>query len=296
MFKILIDQIPEFDGGENGVPLERFQKHYKFAAESVADSPVQKGLLEKIVFTKLKGRALKMITNRVIYEADDLFEFLKNTYESEKSFEHLVWDLYMVNNKDASAKSLFNVMAPIRDSICSDITKSATKREVIEALANAFEKIAISAYLRKLPSEIGNVLSNRTFDTLENIFKAAKEQEKVRRMREIDSYRYNKHNKYDHVSTHNQKVRFKNKIEKRDSSIDVKPSTSNPSNDKKTLVCKHCGKLGHTKERCFKLTRPIKTVENVNPSDDESSIEDETEERSNLNTFADSQSDGTESD
>lgn len=288
IFGYLITQIPEFNGGENGISFAEFKRAYEYARSKCQSSPDHLELLNKLIFSKISGRTRRLIASRVIVDADELFSALEGAYDLDKSFENLIWDLFTVHDKEGTAKSLYNKIVPLRDSICSTAVQMSDKPDAQKALAEAFERIATTTYLRKLPQNIRTILMAKKFVNLDKIFEEAKQQEKMLKLCESD----NKSNRISSSYYKDSKLKppfVKTKI--KNEPVDVKPSTSQIK-DEKPIICKHCGKIGHTRDQCYKLKqKSVRLVEQNSESDSEN----ENTQTKDLNLFADS-SEGTESD
>jgi hypothetical protein len=258
----------------------------------------QQELLNIIVFSKLEGTPLQLIQNRFIDTADGLFELFDAHYGSSKDVNGLIWDLYMIDASSVkNVKDLYHKIANLRDHICTHMIQETTSDEGKEAINRIFESICASAFVRKLPNEIGNPLLMQKTDDLEKAFERALDFEKLNLLKDREySQKMHKRSSKEQYKNH-YKTKYKNKYSN-NSTEKPQPSSSKPPE-----TCSYCKKPGHSKENCFSLKNKqkkeqVKVCNQINSDTDSSdscSSDESDNERETLNSFARTETEGTDS-
>jgi hypothetical protein len=297
-FNLLCNSFPKFDGGKNGVSYLRFKHSYEIiSSRCTAD---QTELLNIIIFSKLEGTPLQLIQNRFIDTAEGLFELFDAHYGSSKDVNGLLWDLYMIDASSIrNVKDLYHKIANLRDHICTHMIQQTEDAEAKRAINSIFESICASAFVRKLPNEIGNPLLLQKNDDLERSFEKALDFEKLNSLKDREhAQKVQKRSSKDHYKKH-----YKDKYKTKYNSYAKTNPTENTesSTSKSTETCTYCKRAGHTKDKCYSLKNKLKKeqikvcnpIESSDSSDSCSS--DESEDESNLNSFARTVDEGTDS-
>lgn len=177
----LVEQITDFDG--DNIPIHFFIQSVEFAFENCQLN--EKSYFERVVLSKLKGRASKLVHNRRVTDWEEIKILLQRNFGQEKSAESLIGDLFRIkSNKNDSVKQVYNRVSVIRDNLVEAATETCEKGEAADAVSNFVEKCAKSIFLMNIPHDIEVAVLTMNPKTLENAFKYAMEIEKQFRDRE----------------------------------------------------------------------------------------------------------------
>ncbi|XP_025834429.1 uncharacterized protein LOC108739955 [Agrilus planipennis] len=285
IFTTLLNNLPVFNGGENGISLTHWSKVLDNLINLCNDS--QKDIVGNFILAKIQGEPRRLLQNRSLYSITDILEFLIDTYEDDKSFEQYVLEMCTMVPKDNSAQNLYHDVAKLEDAIL--------RSTIPDKVSDFVEKLAISAYLSKLPPTISNILQTKNFKTLRKCFEEAKNIEKGFKLRQVNNAVSRQLRGENPPKT--DKIREKPKKENYDQNF--KPKTPLQQKDTKIIICDHCKKPGHNRDSCFKLKKQqvIKLLAEIcSDEDSEEPSSSLNSQLQNLNLFTEAQQESTDSD
>ncbi|XP_071576353.1 uncharacterized protein [Temnothorax nylanderi] len=271
------DLIPEFDGTSS--KLQEFLSAASYAIKNI--NPIEEGtLLEAVVCTKLKGRAMIDFQTREIRDFAQLKKELEVCYLSRKSTTHLQLEFNTLKQKSGESARAFGLRA---DKLAMELYDSMIegRNHTIESKRTILETIqqqALQNFQLGLRDEIKLLVRAQHFATLQEAIAGASAKEKVNGPsgnppRSKNNYAYSpqprdnrpiiqcqKCKKYGHHGRECRTSRYANRF-----SLPKPDRTLRVNAIKK--FCKYCKKTGHIREECWLLNgRPNKERSNQDKS------------------------------
>lgn len=300
LFKLMLDAIPKFDGGENSVKYEIFKKTVINLKDKC--NSFQMEIFNSVIYSKLEGKALRAVINRSLSNIDDILFVFNSLYVSEKSFDHAIWELFSINpNALKNVKDLYSRVAPLRDLILSSTVQQSKTKEGKEIIGKLFEKLVIGCFIRKLSPEISNLALQNSYGSLEAALDQCVQFEQIIKFRNIENK-----NVEPNFKPNKNKIKTASNYKTLNQSFTHKTNNNNTSqeemkdNNVKNKTCSFCKKVGHLKETCYKYknrkkeNNPINVIDLENNSDPEND-NDNLPKTSNLNLLAETDEEGTDS-
>ena len=218
--KEALDMIPDFDGTSRN-RVREFLNASSYAMKNI-DPTNEYTLLEAILCTKLKGRAMLDFQTRDIQDYEQLKEALEKEYLSKRSTSHLQIEFNSLKQKhgenaqdfgrrvDTVAMELYEAM----------IEEGTHEPEHQKAMLNMIKLQALHNYQHGLNEEIRLIVRSQKYKTLQEAMAGASSEEKVKG------------------------PNYRNVHQNRTRSTDVRQhGNSNPQ-------CQRCGKPGHYARDC----------------------------------------------
>ncbi|XP_071627755.1 uncharacterized protein [Temnothorax longispinosus] len=269
------DMIPEFDGASS--KLQEFLSAASYAIKNI--NPMEEGtLLEAVLCTKLKGRAMIDFQTREIRDFAQLKKELEVCYLSRKSTTHLQLEFNTLKQKPGENARAFGLRA---DKLAMELYDSMIegRNHTIESKRTILETIqqqALQNFQLGLRDEIKLLVRAQHFATLQEAIAGASAEEKVNGPSGIpprpkNNYAYSpqprdnrsilqcqKCGKYGHLGRECRTNRYANRFSL------PKPDRT-PRVNAIDKVCNYCKKAGHMREECWLLNgRPNKERTNHN--------------------------------
>ncbi|XP_077257584.1 uncharacterized protein LOC143894822 [Temnothorax americanus] len=269
------DMIPEFDGTSS--KLHEFLSAASYAIKNI--NPMEEGtLLEAVLCTKLKGRAMIEFQTREIRDFAQLKKELEVCYLSRKSTTHLQLEFNTLKQKPGENARAFGLSA---DKLAMELYDSMIegRNHTIESKRTILETIqqqALQNFQLGLRDEIKLLVRAQHFATLQEAIAGASAEEKVNGPSGIpprpkNNYAYSpqprdnrsivqcqKCGKYGHLGRECRTNRYANRFSL------PKPDRT-PRVNAIDKVCNYCKKAGHMREECWLLNgRPNKERTNHN--------------------------------
>ncbi|XP_077282383.1 uncharacterized protein LOC143908567 [Temnothorax americanus] len=269
------DMIPEFDGTSS--KLQEFLSAASYAIKNI--NPMEEGtLLEAVLCTKLKGRAMIDFQTREIRDFAQLKKELEVCYLSRKSTTHLQLEFNTLKQKPGENARAFGLRADklameLYDSMIEERNHTIeSKRTILETI----QQQALQNFQLGLRDEIKLLVRAQHFATLQEAIAGASAEEKVNGPSGIpprpkNNYAYSpqprdnrsivqcqKCGKYGHLGRECRTNRYANRFSL------PKPDRT-PRVNAIDKVCNYCKKAGHMREECWLLNgRPNKERTNHN--------------------------------
>lgn len=271
--KELTDQIPEFDGGENGISLNFFLEAVEFARSNAKTLEIP--YIERIALCKLKGKASRLIHSRRLTDWAEIAILLTHNFEIDKSSEQLMRELFEIQLRENSPKTVYNKIAPLRDQIMLKLTVLAKTKDAKIVISDIVEGMAKASFRKNLNHDIEVAICSQKFKTLEEIYNSAKEIERQFKFKNPEIKRDKpKHNFHSN--------KYKNSQPKPSSSENTNQKTTNSTQD----VCKFCKKTGHNYDNCYtrinkdKVKHKTKAVDTKDDPDSDTDVSSTSDDES----------------
>ncbi|XP_071651733.1 uncharacterized protein [Temnothorax longispinosus] len=271
------DMIPEFDGASS--KLQEFLSAASYAIKNI--NPMEEGtLLEAVLCTKLKGRAMTDFQTREIRDFAQLKKELEVCYLSRKSTTHLQLEFNTLKQKPGESARAFGLRA---DKLAMELYNFMIegRNHTIESKRTILETIqqqALQNFQLELRDEIKLLVRAHHFATLQEAIGGASAEEKINGPsgnppRPKNNYAYSpqsrdnqsiiqcqKCGKYGHHGRECRTSRYANRFSL------PKPDRT-PRVNAIDKVCNYCKKAGHMREECWLLNgRPNKERTNHDKS------------------------------
>lgn len=257
--KDVLNTIPNFNGQEISV------FHFSRACERARDM-LPRNLefsLVQLIINKLKGHAYQLVQDQDFKTITELITLLKNTFAPQKTANQYRGELgnlyqgplesvmdYAGRTKDLKA-GLIDCELQTRGNISADF-KREIDREIIESFVNGLKPQTRVTLRLDGYTDLNDAVAKAV-----RIAKTLADERK--RYDSINPPRGNRFEGNRNVNNYGQR----NDTGLNANAVPYVPARSNENTNQTTpKTCSYCGKLGHEKERCFKLTRPGTSQQN----------------------------------
>lgn len=235
-FEGALKLVPSFSGGSES-DLASFLAKCEFIFKNIPDA-LKPNILEAIL-TQLKGNAFEAIRYREITTWDELKNLFKTIFGSAHSVSYLQVQLSQMRQNTKESVKEFSIRI---EKTAHELTHALTiGKEIAETniIAQTVRAHALSVFIAGIPQSIGIILKARNIKVFEEAVINAMEEEKTTEY-------YNK------AIVNNKSQNNKNKFDKKH------------FNDKSTIKCHRCERLGHYANECRTSEHKLPTFRNPN--------------------------------
>ncbi|XP_018407676.1 PREDICTED: uncharacterized protein LOC108783574 [Cyphomyrmex costatus] len=270
------NMIPEMDGTSRD-RVQEFIQASDYAMRHTQPSDAST-LLDAVLCTKLKGKAMKTFKNREITSYEQLKDELETEYLSRRSTAHLQLEFNSLKQKPTETAQAFgrrveDIAIELYDSMEEGKNHNSIQQQ---AILEHVRDQALANYQIGLREEIKTLVRSQHFRTLQEVIAGASSEEKIKglndrhrayqRDKKTDSNYYSPRNlrnptpqcgkcgKTGHIGQNCRTSRYANKF-------------SLPRAEKRAGInivekfCTYCKKAGHNREECWTLNgRPDKNT------------------------------------
>ncbi|XP_070159225.1 uncharacterized protein [Polyergus mexicanus] len=254
--------IPEFDGTSRH-KLQEFLNACKYAVQNINPAD-EESLIQAILFTKLKGKAMQDFETRDIQTFDELKQQLETCYQSKQSTTHLQIEFNSLKQKPNETAYAFGqrvdlLAMKLYDSMIEGQEHSALSKRTIQQTIQAQ---ALINFQIGLHDELQVLVRAQRYTTLQEAITGASAEEKLRPGTARTSGFANKNKtefSYSRNSRSSNSQCFKcgkNGHFGRDcrSSRYALPKPEKPSRiNAINKYCSHCKRTGHSRDECWSL-------------------------------------------
>ncbi|XP_036141761.1 uncharacterized protein LOC118645219 [Monomorium pharaonis] len=262
------NMIPDIDGTQRN-RVREFISAGTYAMKNIhpADEHI---LLEAILCTKFKGKAMMDFYTRDVYSFEQLKRELENEYLSKRSTAHLQQEFNSLKQKPAESAQEFGRRV---DLLAMELYESMEegKNHTIEqqrAILDNIKEQALYNYQIGLHEDIKLLVRAQRYRTLQDAISGASAEEKVREPnrnrkedpRTVPKYARNilrcgKCGKNGHDGRECRSSRYANRFE-------LPRPEGRPRVNTVELYCDHCKRAGHTRKECWSLHGQPKKKDN----------------------------------
>lgn len=225
--------------------LTAFLTNCQNAIDLAAES--QKGLLLKLIISKLEGKAQIACSNRIFDKFDDLKSFLKLNFGETKHYNHLLLDLQSCKQQanESVAQYALRIETCLTD-LQSEIHNSDCLKKELPGRIAMTEDLALFTFSLGLKPSLSTIVRCRNPKTLNFAVSAAIEEEKIQNL----SIRSIKPNicKYCNKSGHSEAECFR----KTKHPLPSNKETTSIRNNSPPITCRYCKNVGHDISQCRK--------------------------------------------